>query len=95
METHSFKLSTNTKGQLALLYFPDQSKKTAMQSFRRLIIRYSCLNEELQKTDFFTSYHTLTPFQIEIIFKHLGNPNDFVYRRSFDEKRKNLTYGIA
>ena len=81
---------TITKTQLALLYFPEQTKKVAMQSFRRLILRHESLNNFLQTRQDFRSCHILTPKLVEIIYQHLGNPSDFAYPRSFDEKRKNL-----
>lgn len=76
-----------SKAQLALLYFPDQSKVNALQLFRRLIRRDISLHNLLKEASYFNSSQILTPKQVDIICEHIGRPSDFAYQRSFDVKR--------
>jgi len=79
-----------SKTELAMLYFPDQDKSGALQSFRRLIRRIPELKNELENNKDFKYSKYLPPVMVCTILSFLGHPEDFSFRRSFvlAEKRK-------
>ena len=72
-----------SKSELAMLYFPDLSKLSALQSFRRLINKFPGLRNELENFEFFKYSNYLPPVIICTILSYLGHPDDFNSRRSF------------
>ncbi len=72
-----------TKSEMALLYFPDLAKDSAMQSFRRLIKRTPDLQKEFNKISGLKKAHYLPPSLVCLIFQFFGNPEDSSARRSF------------
>lgn len=84
MNTKEKKLGAVSKADLALLYFPNESKDAARQSLRRLMSRHPTLADELQKVHYCKNCHILSPIQANIICKCLGNPFQLVYQKSFD-----------
>jgi hypothetical protein len=69
-----FKIRSYGYGELALLYFPNSTKKSASVQLRRWILFNKKLNEELNEFGFKPGMRILTPKQIQIIIKHIGEP---------------------
>lgn len=69
-----FKIKSYGYGELALLYFPNSTKKSASVQLRRWIIYNKNLQEELKSSKFKPGIRILTPKQVEIITHHLGYP---------------------
>lgn len=64
-----------TKQELALLYFPDDSKRNAAHKLRTLIYRTPGLHQRLaSETKFTKTQKILTPRQVRIILDTLGEP---------------------
>ena len=63
-----------TKKELALMYFPDSSPRTAVNHLMCWIRRCTQLWQQLQQTGYETKSKTLTPRQVKIIIEHLGEP---------------------
>lgn len=72
-----------SKSELAMLYFPDLSKLSALQSFRRLINKFPGLRNELENYGVFKYSKYLPPVMVCSILSHLGHPDEFSSRRSF------------
>jgi len=79
MKVEQMRMGAFSKAQLAMLFFPDQSKQSALRSFRRLIIRNKLLNEILEKNNEYKFSHILSPKLVGIIFEYLGNPYELAY----------------
>lgn len=80
-----------SKTELAILYYPGVNKESALKSLMNLIKRSEVLLCELiSETGYDKNCHRLTPRQVEITIKHLGQPMP----RSHDydpKEEKNLT----
>lgn len=66
-----------TKKELALLYWDGplpEDPKTAVRRLSRWIIINTELFEELKATGYVLKQKVLTKKQVEIIYKHLGEP---------------------
>ena len=63
-----------TKQQLALLYFPQSTPRTAVNHLMAWTHRCKPLMHELQETGYNIKSKTLTPRQVNIIIRHLGDP---------------------
>lgn len=63
-----------SKQELAKLYAPELTKKSAGKRFAYWLKYCKPLWEELQKTEYNPLQRILTPLQVELIFKYLGEP---------------------
>jgi hypothetical protein len=61
-------------GELALLYFPNSTKKSATTQLRRWIRRNQELRNTLVKQGFAERQRILTPRQVEVVVQFLGEP---------------------
>ncbi len=69
-----FMIHTYTKKELALMYFPDSSPRTAVKHLMGWIRKCTQLWDQLQETGYEASCKTFTPRQVRIIVKQLGEP---------------------
>jgi hypothetical protein len=60
--------------ELAGLYFPNSTKKSAANQLRRWISGSVTLQEQLQQAGYQKGQKILTPKQVELIFGFLGMP---------------------
>lgn len=78
------KMAAKTKAEVAMMYFPDLSKESALKSFRRLMMRDPVLKNEVMKTLDYNSTHFLSPKMVMMIFDKLGDPQSVSNSRRFD-----------
>ena len=69
-----FKIKSYGYGELALLYFPNSTKKSASVQLRRWIIFNDKLVNDLKDTGYKKGQKLLTPKQVEIIVLVIGEP---------------------
>ena len=69
-----FVLRSYGYGELALLYFPNSTKKSATTQLRRWIRRNDVLRRSLIQLGFADRQRILTPRQVEEIIKFVGEP---------------------
>ena len=69
-----FQIRAYTKKELALMYFPDSSPRTAVSHLMNWIRRCTQLWELLQTTGYETTCKTFTPRQVRAIVEQLGEP---------------------
>jgi hypothetical protein len=69
-----FKIKSYGYGELAQLYFPTIAKQSATVQFRRWIRINNNLLDELNLAGFKRYQKMLTPKQVEIIIKYIGEP---------------------
>jgi hypothetical protein len=69
-----FKIKSYGYGELAMLYFPDCTKKSASVQFRRWILFDKRLESELLNAGFSPGKKILTPKQVEIVVAIIGEP---------------------
>ena len=69
-----FIIRTYDKHELALLYFPDSDRDTALRHLRRWIIRCPDLCRKLAESNAAVKAKTYTPYQVKLITDHLGEP---------------------
>ena len=62
------------KGELAHRYLPNISMRSATNCLMQWIKGHPVLMQELQKTGLKTRQKMLTPMQVSIIIKYLGEP---------------------
>ena len=62
------------KGELAHLYLPHISQRSATNTLMQWINGHPVLREELEKTGLKPRQKMLTPLQVNIIMKYLGEP---------------------
>jgi hypothetical protein len=70
----TFKVRAYGYGELAQLYFPNISKQSATVQFRRWIVVNEKLQEALIDSGFKKFQKLLTPKQVDIITKFIGEP---------------------
>ncbi len=70
----SFKIRSYGYGELALLYFPKSTKKSASVQFGRWIRINGELQSKLKLNLFRKGQKLLTPKQVELITSYLGEP---------------------
>ena len=70
-----FKIRSYGYGELALLYFPNSTKKSASVQLRRWIIFNDKLVNDLKDTGYKKGQKLLTPKQVEIIVLVIGEPS--------------------
>ena len=69
-----FIIRVYTKKELALMYFPDSSPRTAVSHLMAWIRHCTQLWEQLQATGYEPSCKTFTPRQVRAIVEQLGEP---------------------
>ncbi len=69
-----FKIKSYGYGELAQMYFPTITKQSATVQFRRWIRINNKLLDELGLAGFKRYQKMLTPKQVEIIIRHIGEP---------------------
>ncbi len=74
MQEDKFKVRAFGYGELAQLYFPQITKQSATIQFRRWIRINNPLQIELTSNGFRKFQKMLTPKQVEIIIKYIGEP---------------------
>ena len=70
-----FKIKSYGYGELALLYFPNSTKKSASVQLRRWIVINKKLESELLNFGFKPGQRILTPKQVRLLIDHLGQPD--------------------
>ncbi len=70
----TFKIRAYGYSELAQLYFPNVTKKSASVQLRRWILQNKKLESELSETGFKPGQRLLTPRQVEIIVNTIGIP---------------------
>lgn len=74
MQEEKFKVRAFGYGELAQIYFPQITKQSATVQFRRWIRINEDLQKELKASGFKRFQKLLTPKQVEIIIKFIGEP---------------------
>ena len=69
-----FTIRAYTKKELALMYFPDSSPRTAVSHLMSWIRRCTQLCQQLQEMGYETTCKTFTPRQVKAIVEQLGEP---------------------
>lgn len=69
-----FVLRSYGYGELALLYFPNSTKKNATTQLRRWIRRNDVLCSTLAQLGFTERQRILTPRQVEVVVQFVGEP---------------------
>ncbi len=69
-----FKIKSYGYGELAQMYFPTITKQSATVQFRRWIRINNKLLDELGLAGFKRYQKMLTPKQVEIIVRYIGEP---------------------
>jgi hypothetical protein len=69
-----FKIKSYGYGELALLYFPNSTKKSASVQFRRWIVFNEKLINDLKEVGYKKGQKLLTPKQVSILTNYLGIP---------------------
>lgn len=69
-----FKIRSYGYGELALLYFPNSTKKSASVQLRRWLKQSESLKKQLIDTGFKSGQKLLTPKQVKILVTFLGEP---------------------
>jgi len=70
----TFIIRAYTKKELALMYFPDSTPRTAVSHLMGWIRRCTQLWELLQETGYEANCKTFTPRQVRAIIEQLGEP---------------------
>ena len=60
--------------ELAAMYFANCSPKSATMHLKRWIDRNDSLKNELAETGYKEGQRVFTPRQVELVFRHLGEP---------------------
>lgn len=70
----TFQLRPYRKGDLALMYFPESSKATAIRSLRRWMINDEDLMNELASVGYDKNRQYLHKHEVAIMVKYFGEP---------------------
>jgi hypothetical protein len=70
----TFKIRAYGYSELAQLYFPNVTKKSASVQLRRWILLNKKLESELLQTGFKPGQRLLTPRQVKLILTEFGTP---------------------
>jgi hypothetical protein len=70
----TFKVRAYGYGELAQLYFPSISKKSASAQLRRWVLINEPLQEELKSVGLKKGQRILSPKQVEILITYFGEP---------------------
>lgn len=71
-----FPRRSYSKQQLALLYFPYTEGVSAVRHLFSWIKKNTDLFEQLKETGYYANQKVLTPAQVNLIFEHLGEPDE-------------------
>ncbi len=71
---NEFKMRQYTKKELALMYFPDSTPRTAVNHLMAWIRRCTPLYQELLSSGYQTYCKGFTPRQMKAIVEYLGEP---------------------
>ena len=71
---YEFPIRPYTKKELALLYFPGSTPRTAVNHLMSWIRRCTPLWNELQQTGYYPASKAFTPRQVRAIVAQLGEP---------------------
>ena len=71
---YDFRIRHYTKKELALMYFPDSSPRTAVSQLMCWIHRCTQLWTELQRMGYQPTSKSFTPRQVRAIVEQLGEP---------------------
>ena len=74
VEEQTFQLRIYRKNELAMLYFPESSKQTAMRNLGRWIQRCGPLRLELQQRGYDRNRKYFLKHEVALILKHFGEP---------------------
>lgn len=74
MNDGEFRIRTYGFGELAQLYLPNISSKSASARLRAWIERHEALRTQLCVTGFKKGLRTLTPEQVKLVVKFIGEP---------------------
>lgn len=69
-----FKIRSYGYGELAMLYFPNSTKKSASVQLRRWLRKNETLNKQLKDSGFKPGIKLLTPKQVKILTDYFGEP---------------------
>ena len=70
----NLKIRAYSKKELALMYFPDSSPRTAVSHLMSWIRRCTRLQQQLQEMGYETTCKTFTPRQVRAIVEEIGEP---------------------
>ena len=71
---NEFKIRAYSKKELALMYFPDSSPRTAVNHLMSWIRRCTQLWEQLQTMGYYPQSKGFTPREVRAIVEQLGEP---------------------
>lgn len=71
---HMFTIRTYAKSDLALLYNPHVSRKSALKTLQRWINGCAPLVKELEELQYQPRRHSFLPPEVKAIVRHLGEP---------------------
>lgn len=74
MLKEEFIIRTYTKKELALLYFPDSTPRSAVSHLMSWIRRCTALQQQLETTGYQPIAKAFTPRQVKMIIDMLGEP---------------------
>lgn len=74
IEDQTFRLRIYRKNELAMLYFPESSKQTAMRNLGRWIQHCIPLKEELLERGYDKNRKYFLKHEVELILRHFGEP---------------------
>ena len=74
MNNETFKVRAYGYGELAQLYFPTISKKSATWQLRIWIVSSVSLCDKLKSAGYVKGKRILTPVQVELIISEFGAP---------------------
>ena len=74
MNNESFKVRAYGYGELAQLYFPNITKKSATWQLRIWIVSSVSLCEKLKAVGYVKGKRLLTPYQVKLIVGEFGEP---------------------
>lgn len=69
-----FKIRSYGYGELAMLYFPNSTKKSTSTQLGRWVRQHERLKIQLHEKGYKTGNKILTPRQVKILTEHLGEP---------------------
>ena len=75
MDELTFRIRPYSKRELAMLYFPStKNGNSAVKNLHNLMCRNPDLMKDLAKARYQSRCRILTPLQVRIIVRHLGEP---------------------
>lgn len=74
VEEQTFRLRIYRKNELAMLYFPESSKQTALRNLGRWIKRCVPLQQELRERGYDKNRKYFLKHEVALLLKHFGEP---------------------